>query len=69
MKKYKVNLEKMYFVPFVCYLYAENKDDAFAMYQKELKEHNLMHYGIRKKDIELVSKKAKKENTVKFVHL
>lgn len=45
MKKYLIQLNKVFSVPFVCYVYANNKKEAYSLYQKECSEHGMLHYS------------------------
>lgn len=69
MKKFKVDMQELFSVPFICYLYADNKSDAYALYQSECRKQNMMHYsGIHKRQIEKMGK-TKRTAGFELIHM
>ena len=62
-------MQKLFSVPFVCYVYAKNKTDAYVLYQNECSKNNMLHYtGLSKKQIKKLGK-VKRTKGLELVHM
>lgn len=69
MKKFKVDMQKIFSVPFICYVYADSRSDAYELYQSECRKQNMMHYsGLHKTNIKKIGK-TKRPCGLEFVHM
>lgn len=69
MKKYLIKLNKVFSVPFICYVYANNKKEAYSLYQKECLTHAMLHYSyVSKSNLKKIGK-TNKNSGLELVHI